>query len=63
MWFLIIGIGTWLIVAALCFFLSPILGALVLLFALFLTEELLIAYRAEQSSGQDRFPEREQSSQ
>ena len=62
MWFVAICVTTWLLGAALFFFLSPVAGILAMLFALLLTEELLIAYRAEKAAGKNRFPQGKQPS-
>lgn len=59
MWYLTwigipICVATWLVGAALCFLISPVLGIVALIFAALLTEGLLSAYRAEQTPVRDR---------
>jgi hypothetical protein len=56
MWFVTICIATWLLGAALCFLLSPLVGIPTLIFALLLTEALLSAHRSEQTPIGDRKP-------
>jgi len=53
MWFVLICIATWLLMAILFLLAQPLLGAIALLGAAVLTEELLRAYRAEKTAGRD----------
>lgn len=55
MWFVLICCATWFVMAGLLWLVHPLLGVGGIIFAALLSEALLIAHRAEQSSENDRF--------